>query len=404
MPARGAKRRKSTPRPAPSDKHAAFAAWARSQGVLVDGVEPASLPGRGVGLVTTRSIKKDERLIHVPESCMLAPASDLFLDECARQLSPQAKLAATLIGLRAAGDARYETCAGVWPTDQDFESSLAWYKRSSAPEHMPLFPKSLQTHLNRLVQDCQRDRNAISVMIDDGQLKGRQDDFWYSWAIANTRSFSWKPSGRKHGIMVMCPFLDYMNHCPAGQGCQVEMNDEGYVLVANRDYEVGEEILATYGAHGNDKLLCHYGFVLDSSPDDSVSLDEMLLPALSCSQKNDLESVGYLGNYLLAPSTNEICFRTQVALRVLCSLTSNEWEFFMGSGDDIAEDKSGEVERRLRGLMEAFMPVLRRRSESLEEMKAKATTAADKSVLGLVIDRWKQIGDALSVYTNQPRN
>ena len=36
----------------------------------------------------------------------------------------------------------------------------------------------------------------------------------------------------------------------------------------------GEEILATYGAHPNDKLLIHYGFILDSpagpSNDDDI--------------------------------------------------------------------------------------------------------------------------------------
>lgn len=35
------------------------------------------------------------------------------------------------------------------------------------------------------------------------------------------------------------------------------MSQDGYELRANRDYESGEEILATYGAHSNDKLLVH---------------------------------------------------------------------------------------------------------------------------------------------------
>lgn len=34
-----------------------FAAWAASKGVVLSGIEPRAIPGRGIGLVTTREIK-----------------------------------------------------------------------------------------------------------------------------------------------------------------------------------------------------------------------------------------------------------------------------------------------------------------------------------------------------------
>ena len=34
-----------------------FAAWAASKGVELSGIEPRQMPGRGIGLVTTRDIK-----------------------------------------------------------------------------------------------------------------------------------------------------------------------------------------------------------------------------------------------------------------------------------------------------------------------------------------------------------
>lgn len=34
-----------------------FAAWAANKGVVLSGVEPKQIPGRGIGLVTTRQIK-----------------------------------------------------------------------------------------------------------------------------------------------------------------------------------------------------------------------------------------------------------------------------------------------------------------------------------------------------------
>jgi hypothetical protein len=45
---------------------------------------------------------------------------------------------------------------------------------------------------------------------------------------------------------------------------------------------MGDEVLATYGAHSNDKLLVHYGFICAStmqhaSPDDEVRLDHVII-------------------------------------------------------------------------------------------------------------------------------
>jgi hypothetical protein len=36
--------------------------------------------------------------------------------------------------------------------------------------------------------------------------------------------------------MVLCPFVDYMNHAPNGHGCEVKQSGRGYEVVAERDY------------------------------------------------------------------------------------------------------------------------------------------------------------------------
>lgn len=80
-------------------------------------------------------------------------------------------------------------------------------------------------------------------------------DFEYYWAIVNSRSFHWKPPGSKPGYMVLCPFIDYLNHGPSGTGVNVNQTSRGYEAWTDRNYQPGEELLLTYGAHSNDKLL-----------------------------------------------------------------------------------------------------------------------------------------------------
>lgn len=119
--------------------------------------------------------------------------------------------------------------------------------------------------------------------------------------------------------------------------------------------EPGEEILATYGAHSNDKLLVHYGFVPitpigDPSPDDDVRLDHLIITRLSEDIQQHLQDLGFLGAYALIPATNELCFRAQVAVRAAL-LTCTEWEFFATNGEDLASDQSHAVKNFLRAQM-----------------------------------------------------
>ncbi len=151
--------------------------------------------------------------------------------------------------------------------------------------------------------------------------------------------------------------------------------------------EVGEEVLATYGAHSNDKLLIHYGFICSSTPngpsvDDSISLDHLLVPQLSSTISEQLLDAGYLGGYALLPAKNELCFRTQVAVRANL-LTCNEWEYFVASGEDLSEDASSKVDMYVKVLL-----MKEYRKEAVKHAKAD-------SVIGA---RWKQIIAAIDKF------
>jgi hypothetical protein len=59
-------------------KHHAFTNWARAQGVTINGVTPAQLPGKGFGIVATRNLKVSNAYAHMLD---IAKASDLGLSK-----------------------------------------------------------------------------------------------------------------------------------------------------------------------------------------------------------------------------------------------------------------------------------------------------------------------------------
>jgi hypothetical protein len=79
----------------------------------------------------------------------------------------------------------------------------------------------------------------------------------------------------------------------------------------------------SYGNHSNDFLLAEYGFILDENKWGEISLDEVILPLFSEEQKHKLKEAGFLGNFILDRET--VCYRTQIALRLLC-MPPDRWE------------------------------------------------------------------------------
>lgn len=155
-------------------------------------------------------------------------------------------------------------------------------------------------------------------------------------------------------------------------------------------------MLVTYGAHSNDKLLVHYGFINSSShskpsADDDIRLDHLILPKLSPEIQRQLQDVGFLGAYSLVPATNELCFKTQVAVRAAL-LTCNEWEHFMSSGDDLGLDHTQQVNDFVKVLLSQY------RSDAVQRLQdtSKLEESTARSILS---QRWQQIIDAVDKFT-----
>jgi hypothetical protein len=202
--------------------------------------------------------------------------------------------------------------------------------------------------------------------------------YLHKWLIVNTRTFYFVlpslPEKIKTRIPRDCrltlnPFADYFNH--SSVGCSVTFSSSGYTITTSTPIQEGEEVYISYGNHSNDFLLVEYGFILDANSWDEISLDEFILPMMSSRQRDMVEEVGFLGNYVLDKDT--VCYRTQVALRSLVS-SPRKWKGFV-EGIDSGDKYEGEVDELLlqvitlykKDVEKVFAELLKQRPESLAE-------------------------------------
>lgn len=214
------------------DKHHLFTQWSQDRGVEIRGVAPAQLPNRGVGLIATKKLPKDHRILFIPEKAMFKPNTTLLKKASLHTASPQAQLAFSAMIAYAPADSSLKVWRETWPTLDDFKHSLpmCWPEVERGD-----LPPSMQQPLERQLADYQRDWTAVREAC--AQRGFGEEEFRYYWMIVNSRSFHWKPAGRATvGSMVMCPFVDYLNHAPAGSACRVTMTAKGYEVTADREY------------------------------------------------------------------------------------------------------------------------------------------------------------------------
>ena len=245
MPRRASKLQKLSPPSPPQvepDKHTLFTAWASARGVSIHAsISAAALPSRGIGLVTTAPIPSGTRLLFVPEKAIFALSPKQLSQAQLATTSPQAQLVlAALLECEKDAQGVFELWRPTWPTLAELEAGMpmCW------PQHLrDLLPSSVRAPLTRQIEDWTRDRDAISSV----SARWAEEEVRYLWLIANSRSFHWKPASTsksktakpKPGMMVMCPFIDYMNHAPSGDeggACKVFQTAGGYEVLAERDY------------------------------------------------------------------------------------------------------------------------------------------------------------------------
>ncbi|KAF2723673.1 SET domain-containing protein [Polychaeton citri CBS 116435] len=391
-------------------KHRQFKDWAVQRGVEIhDSIDSAKLPERGLGLTATQPISKDTLVLFVPEKAMFKLDLRLLKKYNLHKTSPQSQLAFSAMIKFSAGSSVFHLWRETLPKLCNFKQCMLLYWQcqhvsSLQPDPMDssewdeMTPPSVKATFKRQLADWEKDLAYVKPALSEAGFS--EENFLYYWIVVDSRSFHWKPAkpARASGSMVLCPFIDYLNHGPTGTGCEVLQTPKGFEVVPDRDYAAGEELLITYGAHSYDKLLVHYGFVpTPGTPDkdDSISIDHLVIPALPEDIKQRLQDTGFLGGYVLAPAANEICFKTQVAIRAIL-LTCNEWEYFVTNGEDLGQDASADVTKFLeelflqwKGEIELKLNTTKKRIPLLEEKQG---------VLLLLHNRWLQITQAMTSF------
>ncbi|RMZ81240.1 hypothetical protein DV737_g2549, partial [Chaetothyriales sp. CBS 132003] len=178
--------------------------------------------------------------------------------------------------------------------------------------------------------------------------------FVHMWSCVNSRSFYYLAPGRRAApsdsseAMALAPGMDLFNHADSRHsGVRVHFSKDGYQVTAERNYDVGEEVLLSYGVHTNDVLWTEYGFLLDGNADDAVQIDSfVVLQEQRYNNKKGREEIdheahaeggtgkrapidiladaGYLGDFWLKQQQQQegeeddndvegVCYRTEIA-------------------------------------------------------------------------------------------
>ena len=240
------------------NEHIECMQWAISHGAEVRGVTPARFPGRGLGMVATRTIKvstimsiqrgtnqltdilkEDETIITIPSSVMLTVDSvpSTFVKKFRTGTPTQAILAAYLTRGDRRSLKKWDPWRKVWPSRQVFEDSmpLLWpeFSQNNSGAGGIILPPSasgtLKTAQANSLGECDKEiyqnilsrqrmrlqhswEDVVSVIPDMDW-----DSFSYNWCIVNTRSFYYVGPGKEdpedwNDALGLVPFVDYFNH------------------------------------------------------------------------------------------------------------------------------------------------------------------------------------------------
>ncbi|KAB8356422.1 hypothetical protein FH972_024005 [Carpinus fangiana] len=350
-------------------RHREFVKWAcERRNVQINGVEPASFPGAGLGIVATRNIIADEALVFVPAAALITVPPDINELKAAGPISVHGRLALSLLerGAKAPED---KLSIAPWMTAMPSQADiLPGMPVTWPPTLQELLPAGTSERLDIQQKNYQRDLTAYLDHLRTSQphssparLDEAKKAYTRAWLLINSRTFYWdypptssihlgskrsRPLRKKNrprdDCMALCPFLDYFNHVSGSACAQVEFNATGFTARADRSYAAGEEINISYGAHSNDYLLAEYGFVMGDEPandSDFALLDDYVLPLLDDMQRGRLRDKGLLSKFVM-DRDGSVCFRTECALNLLV-LSTGQWEkFVIGETGDNAPQKS----------------------------------------------------------------
>ncbi|ROT37663.1 SET domain-containing protein [Sodiomyces alkalinus F11] len=381
--------------------------WAKTQNIVLHGIAPHAFPGRGIGLISTKTIQEGDTILEVPISAIKTLDTVPAALRDALPAPPDTTVHA-LLALDLALDA--STYPAPWravlPSREDISTlPLTWDQRLQ--KYLPGAARELlEKQQAKFAKDLATCRAAFPDL--------DPDTYRHAWLLVNSRTF-YHVSPRTEGLpkedhLSLQPVADLFNH--ASQGCSVKHpfhnkrngptthapaqphTTGNYTITANTTYPRGVEVPIRYGCHNNDFLLVEYGFILPGATNewDETSLDDLLGPRLgrSPSRRNALQHHDFWGGYVL--DAQDVCFRTQVAVRSLLR-TEAEWlRFALNAVDSEAAQRA--VSRKLRSLLELYNSDIEDTIEAVRELDLQdgvGTASQKETQKEILIARWEQV-------------
>ncbi|KAJ6051501.1 uncharacterized protein N7446_006133 [Penicillium canescens] len=300
--------------------HHNFLQWALFNGIQINGVAPVRFPGRGMGIIATRTIEANEIMIAVPVSTMLT--IDCVPREFVDRFPHEASIHGILAAFLTHGDAGlldyWAAWRKIWPSRQHFQESLPvlWSESPGGYDkrHITL-PPSASGQWNKFPNLPCNLTNQDTYQNVLGKQQKRLHDAWehvlsvfpttdwslfsYHWLILNTRSFYYVSPGKEppddwNDAIGLVPFGDYLNHADNAP-CEVVFDGQMSTFRATARHEKGDEVFMSYGSHPNDYLFVEYGFFLDRNESDAVYLDDVVFQDITFDDKEALRAHGYYG-------------------------------------------------------------------------------------------------------------
>ncbi|XP_029926121.1 SET domain-containing protein 4 isoform X2 [Myripristis murdjan] len=297
-------------------------------------LQPNHFTDTGRGLQVKRTVKPDELLISLPESCLLTTTTVLdsylgpYIKRWKPRLSPLLALCVFLVCERHSGEASdwfpyiealptTYTCPAYFPDEVMAVLPIGVQRRA-------LEQREAVLELHASNQDFFRSLQPILSQPVEEVLT--YEALRWAWCSVNTRSvFMSRPSSHflsGQDVCALAPFLDLLNHRPDIK-VSASFNDVSgcYEIRTISGIQRFQQAFINYGSHDNQRLLLEYGFVAPGNPHSVVYVDTGLLCEVMRGDRSLEQKIKFLkeNNFLhnLTVSSEGPSWRLMTALRVL---------------------------------------------------------------------------------------
>lgn len=282
--------------------------WLKNDNALISNkLQVKTIPGRGRSVLATEHIPKGTKVIELPRRTLLNIQTVGDLPQSWKSLSSHQLLALYICTKCKDTNDKWSVFFKCLPTMEEVSTvPLTWDHKKSRDIRGPV-AGYVEKQRRKFEADY---KAAYAVETIDKQ------EFLWAWLCVNSRCIYMSLGLSKEDNLTMAPYVDYLNHSDHGEETVIiDINAQSMTVVTTKEYNEGEEVYLSYGAHDNLFLLCEYGFILQSNKWDSLDITEELIRLMNGHHRQVLQDLGYFGEYTV--TTTGPSFRTEIALACL---------------------------------------------------------------------------------------